>query len=316
MTKVNLYCQQIYWRSYMKRIVVVGAGIMGARICRHFLCHGLQVALVDPSEDARKKAQETLQTPEQKPVFAQAANQLAEAWRGAEIVFEVVPEVLSLKRKVFAELEAFFETTTVIASNTSGLRTSELAADLRHPERFLIAHFFNPADLIPAVEIVPGDTTTEETVTRVSTLLTQTGKKPACLQADIPGFIANRLQHALLRECFHLMEAGVADAQTIDLVTRYSLGVRLALIGPLLQRDLNGLETHLNIATYLYPDLDARKTPSPILTAKVEAGAFGRKSGEGFYHWDETQIAQMEQIEALLPEVVALSGKTDAEKEE
>jgi 3-hydroxybutyryl-CoA dehydrogenase len=295
----------------MKRVAIIGAGIMGVRICRHFARHGIPVFLIDPSAEALKKAQEILKDISPTPQLAQGLQNLPEDWRSTEIVFEVVPENLDLKRRVLADLEAFFDDSTVIASNTSGLRTSELTAGMVHPERFLIAHFFNPADLIPAVEIVPGAETTESALQQVIRLLEDTGKKPARLQADIPGFIANRLQHALLRECFHLMEAGVADAETIDLVTRYSLGVRLALIGPLLQRDLNGLDTHLNIAEYLYPDLSARQTPFETLSDKVTSGDLGRKSGQGFYNWNSEQNARMEHIEALLPEVIALSARTD-----
>ncbi|WP_460272847.1 3-hydroxyacyl-CoA dehydrogenase NAD-binding domain-containing protein [Celeribacter sp. ULVN23_4] len=295
----------------MKRVAIIGAGIMGVRICRHFAQHGIPVSLIDPSSEALQKAQEILKDISPTPLLAQGLQNLPEDWRSAEIVFEVVPESLALKRRVLADIEAFFDVSTVITSNTSGLRTSELTAGMAHPERFLIAHFFNPADVIPAVEIVPGAETTESALQQVIRLLQDTGKKPARLQADIPGFIANRLQHALLRECFYLMEAGVADAETIDLITRYSLGVRLALIGPLLQRDLNGLDTHLNIAGYLYPNLDARQTPSETLSDKVASGDLGRKSGQGFYNWDSEQNARMEHIEALLPEVIALSAQTD-----
>ncbi|QEW18961.1 putative 3-hydroxybutyryl-CoA dehydrogenase [Marinibacterium anthonyi] len=295
----------------MSRIVVVGAGIMGTRICRHFLSAGYQVALVDPTAEALEKAGEFLSGGAVAPVLAGAVADLGDAWRAAEIVIEAVPEILELKHRVIADLEAFFGDSTVIASNTSGLRTAEMTRGMTRPDRFLITHFFNPADLIPAVEVVPGPDTSPDVVTRVAALLNASGKKAACLTADVPGFIANRLQHALMRECFHLVDSGVADPGTIDIVTRYSLGVRMALIGPFLQRDLNGLDTHLNIARYLYADLDARQTPSPVLGAKVAAGETGRKAGQGFYDWDGERQAQMARIEELLPQVVALSAAAD-----
>ncbi|WP_010138125.1 3-hydroxyacyl-CoA dehydrogenase family protein [Oceanicola sp. S124] len=296
----------------MHRITVIGAGIMGSRICRHFLGAGAAVALVDPSPEAREGARASFGDGDAAPLFVASVQDLGGDWQHCDLVIEAVPEVLSLKHRVMAELEAFFAPETVIASNTSGLRTSELTRGMRHPRRFLIAHFFNPADLIPAVEVVPGPDTAPEVVARVAALLEETGKKPACLAADVPGFIANRLQHALMRECFHLLDSGVADAETIDTVTRYSLGVRLALIGPFLQRDLNGLDTHLNIARYLYEDLDARRTPPEVLADKVASGQTGRKAGQGFYDWTPERRAHMARIEALLPQVVALSSGTDA----
>lgn len=295
----------------MSRIVVIGAGIMGSRICRHFLSAGHDVALVDPTAEALEKAKVFLSSEARSPDFAAAVSDLDDPWRDAVMAVEAVPEILSLKHRVIADLEAFFADSTVIASNTSGLRTGELTQGMTRPDRFLITHFFNPADLIPAVEVVPGPETIPEVVDRVAALLNASGKKAACLTADVPGFIANRLQHALMRECFHLLDSGVADAETIDIVTRYSLGVRMALIGPFLQRDLNGLDTHLNIARYLYADLDARQTPPPVLEAKVAAGETGRKAGQGFYDWTPDRQAQMARIEGLLPQVVALSAIVD-----
>ena len=295
----------------LERLVVIGAGIMGTRICRHFLRAGHAVALVEPCPEAVEQAQESLRRDGFDPAVAERLDALAADWRGADLVIEAVPEKLDLKRAVIAGLEAYFGPETLIASNTSGLRTADLTLGMQHPERFLIAHFFNPADLVPAVELIPGPATLPGVMDRVAALLEASGKKPARLKSDIPGFIANRLQHAMLRECFHLIDSGVADAETIDLVTRYSLGVRLALIGPLLQRDLNGLDTHLNIAAYLYPDLDARQTPPEGLAAKVRDGDLGRKSGRGFYVWDGDMRARMDTLERLLPEVIALSTQAD-----
>lgn len=294
----------------MEQLVVIGAGIMGLRIARHFLSRGHPVALVDPMPGALDRARDFFGD-EDAPVCAASAAALGPGWQDAGFVIEAVPEVLDLKRRVIAELEQAFSADTVIASNTSGLRTAALTEGMARPGRFLITHFFNPADLIPAVEVVPGPGTDPEVVARTVAFLDRAGKKAAPLQADVPGFIANRLQHALMRECFHLLDSGVADARTIDLVTRYSIGVRLALIGPFLQRDSNGLDTHLNIAEYLYPDLDARQTPPELLADKVARGETGRKAGQGFYRWDAGQQAQMDRIERLLAEVVALSERAD-----
>ncbi|WBU61675.1 3-hydroxyacyl-CoA dehydrogenase NAD-binding domain-containing protein [Paracoccus albus] len=289
----------------MQRLVIIGAGTMGVRICRHFSTTGFNCALIDPVPEALGTARVELREGNE-ITFAANLDDLRTEWKDAAVVIEAVPERLDLKRQVIADLERFFTADTIIASNTSGLATAELTSGMAHPERFVITHFFNPADLIPAVEVVPAEATKAETTQRIATILAETGKQPAILQADIPGFIANRLQHAMLRECFHLIERGVADAQTIDTVTRYSIGVRLALNGPLMQRDLNGLDTHLNIARYLYPDLSTLQRPPELLEHKVARGETGRKSGIGFYNWDDAQKAQADEKEQLLDQLVSL----------
>lgn len=299
----------------MRRVAVVGAGVMGTRICNHFRQAGLQTALIDPSPEVIEKAKEFFGAEAAGVTFANGLQDLDDDWRNADAVIEAVPEKIDLKRAVIRDLEQFFDSGTVIASNTSGLGTHQMTEGMAAPERFLIAHFFNPADLIPAVELVPGRLTSSETCTRMAALLESTGKKVARLNIEVPGFIANRLQHAMLRECFHLIDEGIADAETIDLVTRYSLGVRLALIGPLLQRDLNGLDTHYNIASYLYPDLDASREPSEVLAQKVRAGDLGRKTGKGFYTWDEERTQQMERLERCLPRIVEIAAEGGAVEE-
>lgn len=300
----------------MKKAAVIGAGVMGTRICRHFLKAGYRVALVDRSDEALEKARDFLNSPGAPVQFATRLEALGDDWEDVEAVFEAVPERLELKHQVLRDLEDFFASGTIIASNTSGLRTDDLIRGMTCPGRFLIAHFFNPADLIPAVEVVPGAQTREDVTDRMVRLLEASGKKVARLNTEVPGFIANRLQHAMLRECFHLIGSGVADAATIDLVTRYSIGVRLALIGPMLQRDLNGLDTHLNIASYLYPELDARQSPPDSLAAKVEAGELGRKTGQGFYAWDATLTQRMDEIERMLPQVIRLAAAAGEPEED
>ena len=149
------------------------------------------------------------------------------------------------------------------------------------------AHFFNPADLIPAVEVIPGCLTSTDCVDQAVDWLRHLGKRPAVLKQSVPGFVVNRIQHALTRECMALLEQGVVDAEALDDIVRYSIGIRLAINGPLRQRDLNGLDTHLNISRYLYRDLENRTTPSPLLEELVTQGRLGRKSGQGFYEWPE-----------------------------
>ncbi|RRH71055.1 3-hydroxybutyryl-CoA dehydrogenase [Falsigemmobacter faecalis] len=281
-------------------VVLLGAGVMGQGLARHFHRAGFQVAVVDPNAEALEKLQKSL--PEL--TIAQDLAALSANWASADLVIEAVPEILSLKTELLARAEAFFSAQVLIASNTSGLTTADLCRNMRHPERLAIAHFFNPADVIPVVELVASAQMPRERLEQLTELLRGSGKEPAVLHREVPGFVANRIQHAMMRECLHLLDQGVADAETIDSIVRWSLGVRLAFTGPFGQRDLNGLDTHLNIAGYLYPDLSAAQTPSATLQAKVAEGALGRKSGAGFYAWDQATQARAQAAEAALDALI------------
>lgn len=146
-----------------------------------------------------------------------------------------------------------------------------------------------PASIIPLIELVQGEQTAETTTNEVLKFFRGINKKPVLVKKDIPGFIGNRIQHAMAREAISLLEEGVATAEDIDEVIRWSLGVRLLFTGPLEQRDLNGLDVHMSIATYLYKDLNNRTEPAKLLTDKVERGDLGIKTGKGFYEWDEKE---------------------------
>jgi len=285
-------------------LALVGAGNMGNAIAALFASNGWRIVLIDPSDEARAKSRERLlagRPPESDLHRRIAWSAELGAAHEASVVIEAAPEDLALKQGIFQKLEAVCRPDTVLATNTSGLSITRLAEPMAHPGRFVGAHFFTPADVIPLVEVVGGRLTAPETVERTLAILRQVGKLPVHVRKDIPGFIANRLQHALAREAMSLLEQGVATAHDIDTVAKWSLGIRLALTGPLEQRDLNGLDIHHAIASYLYPQLENRRTPSAILSEKVEQGHFGVKSGQGFYAWNspERQRALREKDAAL-----------------
>lgn len=283
-----------------RNVVLLGAGVMGQGLARHFHRAEFQVAVVDKSPVALERMKHSL--PEL--TIAQDLTELSDEWKSPDLVIEAIPEILALKADLLARAEAFFSPHVLIASNTSGLTTADLCRDMRHPERLAIAHFFNPADVIPVVELVASAQMPAERLRQLADLLRASGKEPAVLHRELPGFVANRIQHAMMRECLHLLDQGVADAETIDSIVRWSLGVRMAFTGPFAQRDLNGLDTHLNIAHYLYPELSAARTPAEILQAKVAEGALGRKSGAGFYQWDQTTLARAKAAEAALEALI------------
>lgn len=276
-------------------LAVIGAGNMGNAIASLFATNGWQVVLIDPSETACQASREKLlgNDPAAGPLESRLSwSARLDAAAGASLVIEAAPENLALKQQLFKELEAVCPPQTVLATNTSGISINQLAATLQHPARFVGTHFFTPADVIPLVEVVGGEHTGTDTIERVMGVLRAVGKLPIHVRKDIPGFIANRLQHALAREAMSLLDQGVATAEDIDTVAKWSLGIRLALTGPLEQRDINGLDIHHAIASYLYPDLENRQTPPSVLTEKVQHGHFGVKSGQGFYTWDTPERRQ------------------------
>lgn len=283
------------------RGVVIGAGTMGANLARLMLRNGMAVTVLDIDSSALARCRQALHSETgsgKQPRFVSDWAQVG----ACEVVVESVTEDLTLKQRVLKEAERHVGDATLILTNTSGLSIDELAEGLTHPARFMGAHFFNPADLIPSVEVVPGRSTSDACVERASEWLRQLGKRPAVLRHCVPGFVANRLQHALMRECLALLEQGVIDAEALDDLVRYSIGIRLAINGPLRQRDLNGLDTHLNIARYLYDDLENRTTPGPLLESLVEEGRLGRKSGRGFHEWPEGNAEAYDRHERMLLE--------------
>ncbi len=283
-------------------VAVIGSGIMGHGIALVCARGGVPVTLVDISEDALRAAQRKLRASMEQLVASGMApadsletvlasiryeSDMKEGVKGADLVFEAVPEKAALKESVYEQLEAFCAPETVFASNTSGIPINTLAAMTRRPGRFAGTHFFMPAHLIPLVEVVQGAKPRPEGVTGLMAVLTRRGKRPVHVRADIPGFIATRLQHALAREAMSLVEKGVASAEDVDTVVKTSIAVRLLFTGPIEQRDFNGLDTHLAIAEYLYKDLEDSKTPLAFLKVRVKAGEYGITTGYGFYGWTD-----------------------------
>lgn len=288
-----------------EKIAVIGAGIMGHGIAQVLAQAGKQVILNDISEQMLSSAQEKIRAGMQLLVDngMYAAQDTDAAMEGivysaelaavadADLIIEVVPERWDIKEKLYQQLATISKKNAVWASNTSGMPINKLAALTDRPELFVGAHFFMPAHLVPLVEVIQGDATKLEVVNALMALLREAGKSPVHVKMDIPGFIGNRLQHALAREAMSLLQKGVASAEDIDTVVKTSLAIRLVFTGPIEQRDLNGLDTHLSIAEYLYRDLENTTVPLATLSDKVKEGRLGLKSGAGFYDWSHTTQA-------------------------
>jgi 3-hydroxybutyryl-CoA dehydrogenase len=213
-----------------------------------------------------------------------ASADLSAAVRGADLVVEAVAENIEVKQEAFARISAAAPA-AVLATNTSVLPVTAIAERAEDPRRVLGTHWWNPPDLIPVVEVIPGERTGEDVTRRVMSLLSRLGKTPVLVNRDIPGFIGNRLQHALWREAIAMVAEGVCDADTVDLVARNTIGLRLARMGPIENADYVGLDLTLAIHTAVLPALSADAEPSPLLRALVQRGALGAKSEQGFLPW-------------------------------
>jgi 3-hydroxybutyryl-CoA dehydrogenase len=291
-------------------IGVIGAGLMGHGIAYLLAAAGHTVRVYDPSADWRASLPQRLESARALLDSDQALlgrisahDQMAAAMRDVSFVFEAAPEKLPLKQQIFAELESLTVPTTILASNSSAIPSTEIGRNLKHRERVVGTHFWNPPHLVPLVEVIQNEATSEDTVRKTINLLRAAGRQPVHVRKDIPGFIGNRLQHALKREAIALLAAGVADAETIDTVVKTGFGARMAVLGPLEQSDLVGLDLTLDISEVLVADLDRSAAPNPFLRAKVEAGKLGMRTGEGFRRWTPEQANEVrERLRRFLAE--------------
>ena len=298
----------------VRRAAAIGAGFMGGGIAAELALRVAsleRVTLWDPVDGAAAKAIARAADVARILVDAgaldpahvetrlarlRATSTLEEAVDGAEYVAEVVPEDLPLKQEVFRRLDAAASPTAVLASNTSGYDPADLARGLTHPERVVVAHYFGPAYLIPAVEVVPHAGTADWAVARTEALLRDAGKRPIRLGKFVPGFVANRLQQALFREALWLMREGVATPEAIDELVRTSFGPRLAALGPITVADFAGLDVYASLATNVWPTLSteaAAGAPPDELAAHIAVGRVGAKAGAGFYDWPDERRAQI-----------------------
>jgi 3-hydroxybutyryl-CoA dehydrogenase len=280
-----------------QRIAIVGGGLMGAGIAQVFAGAGHAVRVFEPNPDIRNTVHErvaaVMRLFELNEALADnvlVTGDLAEAVAGAGYVTEAAPEKLELKQSLFADLVRLAPPDAILASNTSVIPIHRIAAGLSTAERIVGTHWWNPPGLIPLVEVVQSANTSAATVSATMELLTSIGKSPAHIVKDVPGFVANRLQHALWREAVAMVAEGICDAATLDSCVRNSFGLRLAVLGPLENADLVGLDLTLDIHKTIIPELDRLDRPNPYLESLVTAGKLGFKTGEGFRSWTEGEI--------------------------
>jgi 3-hydroxybutyryl-CoA dehydrogenase len=216
---------------------------------------------------------------------------LRDAAGDADFVVECVFEDLALKQGVFERLDEVCPPETILATNTSVMSITEIGARARCKERVIGTHFWNPPYLIPLVEVVRTEQVDPAVVERTMAILSRARKHPVDCKKDVPGFVANRLQHALWREAISIVEHGIADAATVDESIRFGPGLRLPILAPMENADMVGLDLTLAIHDYILPHLEACGAPSPLLREKVEAGDLGFKTGRGFAEWSPEAAA-------------------------
>jgi 3-hydroxybutyryl-CoA dehydrogenase len=268
------------------RAAVIGVGLMGRRIAGVLAAGGLQVVLHDLSDDLLSQAvlsAAAIATTNGAGAIT-GSTDFVDAVSGVDLVIEAVPEDLKLKQRLFAELAELCPDAT-LASNTSVLPITRIAETSSAADRIIGMHWWNPPDLIPIVELIPGERSNSHHLLRAEALLLAVGKTPVKLDRDGAGFIGNRLQHALWREAITLVAEGVADAETVDLVARKTIGLRLANMGPLANADYIGLDLTMAIHQAVNPVLSRDPGPSPMLANLVTAGRLGAKTGAGFLQW-------------------------------
>jgi len=282
------------------KIAVIGAGLMGHGIAQVFALAGHDVTIYDSFAATLATAKERILTnlrdlgDDQNAVDRVTPEaDLAKAVRDADYVVEAVLEDLPLKQKLFGEIEQHARPDAILASNTSVIPITAIMQGLTRRERALGTHWWNPPYLVPLVEVIETPWTSPQTVDFTMTLHADAGKKPAHVKKDVPGFIGNRLQHALWREAISLVENGICDAETVDTVIKAAFGRRLAVLGPLENADMVGTDLTLAIHRTVLPDIDSRPGPSPYLEKLVKDGKLGFKSGEGFRKWSPEQQAAL-----------------------
>lgn len=280
-------------RATGEPVVVVGGGLMGHGIAEIFAASGHRVTVCDHDAAVRASVLRRIaeaaalrgDDPSSVLKRVRVAAALSGAVEDACLVVEAVAENLAVKRAVLGELSRLTGSAAILATNTSALPVREVAGAARHPERVIGTHFWNPPHLVPLVEVVQSELTSDNTVQRTMEILRRAGKSPVHVRRDIPGFIGNRLQHALKREAIALVAQGVCDAETIDRVVKEGFGPRMSVLGPMEQSDLVGLDLTLAIHETLMPSLSRNAAPDALLVRLVREGKTGMSAGEGFRNW-------------------------------
>lgn len=310
------------------RVAVLGLGIMGHGIAQTFAVGGLRVCCYDLQGPARASLHDRVRA--NLGEFQQAGLIEADAIEpalgrievceteraavgDAHYVVEAVREDLDTKQQLFARVEPVVSRECILASNTSTFPMTRIAVDLKHPERAIDTHWFNPPHICPLVEVVPGEKTDDRTIEATIALHARVGKMPVRVNQELPGFLVNRIQMAMMREVLDLLERGVASAEDIDRAVRGSMGMRLAVVGPLAVWDFGGLDTAARVYEQLAQDIRSDRELPKTIGDLVAAGHHGHKTGKGIFEYPPTEgaetIARRDRTYLALLKALAADGE-------
>lgn len=305
----------------VRRAAVVGTGTMGPGMGAVLARAGIDTALYDVSAEALERAKtgaelaagvlERLEAPKADGGGLRFEAELPAALEGVDVVFEAVPEKLELKHEVFPEFEQHVGPDAILASNTSGIPITKIAEVCERPERVLGLHWSNPPHLIPMIEVIPGEQTSQATVDAASELVRRFGYHPV-VEKEVPGFVENRILYAILRECLDLVDRGIIDPEGLDLNVRWGIGYKLAVIGPMELLDMAGLDIYNAVGSYLNRDLSTSGEISPTIRGLIENERLGMKTGGGIYDYTPERIEELRAQRAakLVAVRKALEGAT------
>lgn len=286
----------------VRRAAVIGTGTMGPGMGAVLARAGIETALYDVSTEALERARaaselaaavlDRLDAVKEDGGSLRFETELEAALDGSDLVLEAVPEKLELKHEVFPQFEDVVAPEAVLASNTSGIPITKIASVCRHPERVVGLHWSNPPHLIPMIEVIPGEQTSQETVDAASELVRRIGYHPV-VEKEVAGFVENRILYAILRECLDLVDRGIIDPEGLDLNVRWGIGYKLAVIGPMELLDMAGLDIYNAVGSYLNPDLSTFGEVSSTIRDLIDKGRLGMKTGGGIYDYTPEQIDEL-----------------------
>lgn len=293
--------------SDIKKIGVAGSGTMGAGIAQILAQHGYKVVVSDLEEKFLEVGKriiainveilknQGLIKPEEIELVERniSFTTTKEEFRDCQLIIEAIVEKLDVKKAFWKEVEAIVARDCILASNTSGLSINAQSEELQYKDRFIGMHWWNPPNIIPLIELIKGDESSERTVEALENLIRKIGKQSVVVLKDAPGFIGNRLQFAVFREALHILEEGIATAEDIDKAMRFGPGFRYPHIGPLQTADLGGLDTFYYISSYLFAELSDIKDVPAILQDKMDKGELGTKAKRGFYDYPGDKVTEV-----------------------
>jgi 3-hydroxybutyryl-CoA dehydrogenase len=300
--------------------VVIGGGIMGGDIAIIFAAAGWKVHVMSPSQKTRDALPARMAAGLGKlGADASAAGNVKGyeklqdiPWKNVTFVVEAVTEDLALKQRIFADLEKLAGPDVPLTTNTSNFPIGEVGKHLKHRNRVLGLHFFMPAHLVPLVEVVSAEATDPQIAERTVEFMKQLGKAPIWVKKDVPGFVGNRIQHAMMREALYLINDGIVSPEGVDTAVRYGFGFRFIACGPIMQKEMSGWDTNYYVAGALYPHLYNNTEAAPVVKALIDKGHIGMKTKHGFWEWNDASIAkEKSRIESALQAGMAILKADD-----